>query len=193
MLENKDIADNDQKLIESFLDGSMDETQRQRLMRAREIEAQKASVWVAVESHINHKTETKVVSMWPRKMMRYAAIMLPFLVIGLVWAGNAIGLFNFTYENAEMIEKAGANVMPVKTLNQYIRFDGADIEKVTTTLLNYYPEIKGVKAECNISQDSVKITTSFNGQPLNEVLEELQIHFNHNFALDSDGYLIISD
>lgn len=167
----------------------MSDEQKKSVNRAIEIESRKMQTWQALEK------QTKTISQRSisRIMMRYAAILLPFLVIGLVWAGDIKAFFaNFGHKNntPESVSPANDNSSS-KCDNLYIRFEAADLGNVTKTLMARYPEIKGLKNQ--VKDDTIKVTTIFDNQPLNDVLEELNIHFGHNFALDSDGYLVISD
>lgn len=71
-----------------------------------------------------------------------------------------------------------------------IKLHDASLEVVIENLLSYYPEIKGVK---NYSTtDSTRVTTEFGSQSLDDVLAELNIHFEKKIVLDN-GYLMITD
>ena len=69
-------------------------------------------------------------------------------------------------------------------------FDNATIEEIAEKLLNYYPQICDVRI--GGTHDTTRVTTKFVRQPLDEVIEELNIHFNRKITL-SEGYLVISD
>lgn len=70
-------------------------------------------------------------------------------------------------------------------------FETATLEEVSQKLMQFYPEIKKINRFIS-SNDTVRITSRFENQPLSEVLEELIIHFNQKFNF-SDGELTISD
>ena len=72
-----------------------------------------------------------------------------------------------------------------------IEFNGANLEQVVSELLTCYHEtLRGVAYECG--SDSSLVTTSFEAQPLEEVLGELSMHFDKKFSV-RNGYLTISD
>lgn len=75
-------------------------------------------------------------------------------------------------------------------VNGSLVFDNATIGEVADKLMNYYPEICDVRI--GGAPDTTRVTTKFVRQPLNEVIEELNIHFNRKITL-SDGYLVISN
>ncbi|MCQ2203243.1 MAG: hypothetical protein MJZ15_02255 [Bacteroidales bacterium] len=197
-MEKKDNISSAGSIIDSIVDGTASAEQKHNIKVALDINSRKAEALkaVRVKAGIDDARQSgRVVRMWPRRMMRYAAILLPFLVIGLVWAGNTIGLFSFGNSDAASDAKADAmkSVAPADMSADIIRFESADINMVTTTLMEHYPQIKGVKDIDLLTDDSVRITTTFDSQPLSEVLEELNIHFNHTFALDNDGNLTVSE
>lgn len=174
-------------LLESYLNGTMTPEQKKAVDRAREIDARKMQAWDNVaKSTKSHRSIGKI-------MMRYAAMLVPLLVIGLVWAGDIKAFLLHWGENSNRTETVAPAIGATSAdlQNMHIRFDRADLSTVTATLMTYYPEIKGLKSD--VKDDTIKVTTTFDHQSLNEVLEELNIHFGHNFALDSDGYLVISD
>ena len=70
-----------------------------------------------------------------------------------------------------------------------LNFNNADINEIMKVVVDCYDEISGYKIS---AKSDIKITTSFNNQPIKEVVEELQIHFNKKIVLH-DGILIISD
>lgn len=75
-------------------------------------------------------------------------------------------------------------------IKRKIEFNSADIKEVGNILLMNYPQIKKIM---NLTAgDTTKVTTVFENQPFNEVLEELEIHFNKKFRF-SNGELTISD
>lgn len=197
-MEKKDNISPVGSVIDDLVNGTASAEQKRNIKIALDINHRKAEAWQEVKRRVasaDEKQSGKVVRMWPRRMMRYAAILLPLLVIGLVWAGNTIGLFSFGNSDAASDAKADAmkSVAPVYMSTDIIRFESADINMVTSTLMEHYPQIKGVKDIDLLTDDSVRITTTFDSQPLSEVLEELNIHFNHTFALDNDGNLTVSE
>ena len=68
--------------------------------------------------------------------------------------------------------------------------DNASIEETAAKLMNYYPEIQ--KLVFNGKPDTTRVTTQFECQSLDEVLEELNIHFSRKITL-REGNLVISD
>ncbi len=73
---------------------------------------------------------------------------------------------------------------------QTLTFRGATLGSVIEKLYELYPEIKGIRGECN--DDSTLLSTTFAHQPLDEVIDELNIHFDEKITLDN-GFLAISD
>lgn len=72
-----------------------------------------------------------------------------------------------------------------------ITFNKASLQQVANELLTcYHGEIKGVNFNC--SEDSTLITTAFEDQSLESVLEELTMHFGKKLSI-RNGYLTISD
>ncbi len=82
------------------------------------------------------------------------------------------------------------SVGKVDWASQTLVFKGAKLESIVEDLMAVYPEIKGVRGECN--DDSTLVSTIFSHQPLGEVIDELNIHFDEKIALDN-GFLVISD
>ena len=72
-----------------------------------------------------------------------------------------------------------------------LSFQAANLSQVVDQLMTYYPEILKVN-QLSLAQDTVKVTTVFDNQPLTDVLDELKIHFGKNIHF-SDGELTISD
>ncbi len=100
-----------------------------------------------------------------------------------------------TAGNSAIVSQAGIQVMPIESTN-FISWKTGEIELVSKSLpqilailKHHYREIKEV--QLNTSSD-VLVTTRFKNQPLSEVLEELEIHFDKKFQFD-EGVLIISD
>lgn len=70
-----------------------------------------------------------------------------------------------------------------------IEFRAASLVGIAYELMSFYPEIKGVNLEG--SNDTTLVTTTFEQQTLEEVISELNIHFNEKITLDN-GFLSIS-
>jgi ferric-dicitrate binding protein FerR (iron transport regulator) len=97
--------------------------------------------------------------------------------------------------NLATVTQAGIQVKPIESTN-FISWKTGEIELVSQSLpqiiailKQHYKEIKEV--QLNTSSD-VLVTTRFKNQPLSEVLEELEIHFDKKFRFN-EGVLIISD
>ena len=70
-------------------------------------------------------------------------------------------------------------------------FSGASLQQVADELLScYHDQLSGVDFRC--APDSVRITTSFRGQSLQSVIDELNLHFDKHISL-ANGRLLISD
>ncbi len=179
--------------IDKFLDACQNDTlsaeQKAALKRALQMADMKVDAWKTVEQQCA-KPHISVVQMLHRTM-RYAAILLPFLVIGLVWAGD---IRDFIVEHIEAVAHHNAPKAAEAISTSSIatmQFEDANMQMVVDELLKSYPQIHGVRG--NIVADTVRITTSFDNQTLDEVFEELNIHFDKKIALSDDGYLTISD
>jgi transmembrane sensor len=86
------------------------------------------------------------------------------------------------------IKLSNANTLFWRT-NEIV-FSGNTLSEVAATLENIFTNIDEVQL---LSADSTtRITTKFENQPLSEIFNELQIHFNKKFIL-KEGTLIISD
>ncbi len=72
-----------------------------------------------------------------------------------------------------------------------LSFQSASLPEVLEVLMKNYPEIKKVNRN-GLMNDSVKVTTVFDNQPLSDVLDELKIHFNKKIQFN-DGELTITD
>ncbi len=71
-----------------------------------------------------------------------------------------------------------------------LRFKQADLKEICNTLKKVFPEIKSIKFS---SKDfNIKVTTTFNNQSLEEIIEELKLHFDKKINF-KDGTLIVSD
>ncbi|WP_462318141.1 FecR family protein [Marinilabilia sp.] len=70
-----------------------------------------------------------------------------------------------------------------------LEFSQSSLKSIVNTLKQHYSSIKRVKIQ---SSSDVLVTTSFNNQPISEILDELEFHFNKKFTL-KEGVLIISD
>lgn len=72
-----------------------------------------------------------------------------------------------------------------------MEFRSASLRQVVDELLTcYHGQLRGASFNC--SEDTVVITTSFVDQPLESVVEELNLHFDKKIILHN-GYLTISD
>ncbi len=67
----------------------------------------------------------------------------------------------------------------------------ATIDEVCSQLMRFYPQIKKIRKDIG-RDDTVRVTTSFDHQSLDEVVSELSIHFGKKIEFDG-GYLDISD
>jgi len=76
-------------------------------------------------------------------------------------------------------------------VGECITLHSASLDEVCNELMRYYPEIKNIVRKTS-DNDTVRVTTRFDHQSLNEVVEELQIHFGKNFRIN-DGELVITD
>jgi len=70
-----------------------------------------------------------------------------------------------------------------------LEFNNSSLNEVAFALNNHFPEIETVKI---ISPSDIFVTTRFQGQSLDEITEELSVHFQKKFTLDK-GTLTISD
>lgn len=73
-----------------------------------------------------------------------------------------------------------------------MEFYNADLDDILSVVTDTYNEVNGYKINCKNDYKKIKVTTSFHNRPLNEVIEELKIHFNKKIVLDK-GLLVISD
>ncbi len=71
-----------------------------------------------------------------------------------------------------------------------LKFEQATLNEICNDLRKAFPEIKKVIIEGK--QVATKVTTTFENQSLNEILEELEIHFNKKITFN-DSVLTISD
>ena len=69
-------------------------------------------------------------------------------------------------------------------------YSNASLDEVANILMKNYNEIHSIKKTC--SSTSVKITTRFENQSLEDIFKELELHFNKKFVL-KNNILIISD
>ena len=70
-----------------------------------------------------------------------------------------------------------------------LEFNNASLKEIASALNHHFAEIKKVKID---TESNVLVTTRFEGQTLDEVLDELSIHFQKKFLLDH-GTLVISE
>ncbi len=71
-----------------------------------------------------------------------------------------------------------------------LKFEQATLSEICNDLKKAFPEIK--KIVIKGKEQNTKVTTTFNKQPLNEILEELEVHFNKKIEFDG-SVLTISD
>lgn len=72
-----------------------------------------------------------------------------------------------------------------------MEFHAASLRQVVDEMLTcYHGQLRGVSFDCD--EDSVVITTSFENQSLESVVEELNMHFDKKLVLHN-GYLTITD
>ncbi|NPA36701.1 MAG: hypothetical protein GXO47_07615 [Chlorobi bacterium] len=75
----------------------------------------------------------------------------------------------------------------------FLNFKDAGLEEILKVVTDSYDQVHGYKISANDQELSkIRITTTFNNQPIDEVVEELKIHFNKKIVL-TNGILIISD
>ncbi len=89
--------------------------------------------------------------------------------------------------------KVHEDQLPVNDLywnSGVLKFEQATLEEICNDLRKVFPEIK--KIVIKGKSINVKVTTTFNKQPLKEILEELEVHFNKKMNLDG-SVLTISD
>ena len=180
----------DNNLIDSCLNNNLTNKQKDSLQRAVKISASKDDVFKAITKE-SKPQKSLTIGRIVRTTMRYAAMLAPLLIIGIVWAGEIKSFFIKQYEIA--VRSTTGDVAPIdsKETAIVINFESASLQTVVDELINKYPQIKGVKG--HVTDDTVKITTTFVNQSLDEVFEELNIHFDKKIALSNDGYLTISD
>ncbi|WP_010416026.1 FecR family protein [Anaerophaga thermohalophila] len=70
-----------------------------------------------------------------------------------------------------------------------LEFNQSSLQAIVKALKEHYDEIREVHIN---TYSDVKVTTSFTNQPISEVLEELEMHFDKKFRLN-EGVLTISD
>jgi len=68
-------------------------------------------------------------------------------------------------------------------------FNKSSLNEIAIALTNHFDNIKSFKIK---QQSNILVTTKFNGESLEDITEELSVHFQKNFIID-DGVLIISD
>jgi ferric-dicitrate binding protein FerR (iron transport regulator) len=70
-----------------------------------------------------------------------------------------------------------------------LEFHNATLKEISSALSHHFPEIKKVKIN---TESDVLVTTRFEEQGLDEILDELSVHFKKKFLLDH-GTLVISE
>ncbi len=71
-----------------------------------------------------------------------------------------------------------------------LKFEQASLKQICNDLKNAFPEIK--KIIISGKEVNTRVTTTFENQSLNEIIEELEIHFNKKITFN-DSVLTISD
>lgn len=114
------------------------------------------------------------------------------------------GVVRFTGNNQEvLVHKGQKAVFNSRSIQRYeikdnnflawktgvMSFNDAGMKEILDVVVDTYDEVSGYKIK---SKSDVKVTTVFKHQPLKEVIDELQIHFNKKIVLH-DGILVISD
>lgn len=102
----------------------------------------------------------------------------------LVYKGEKAVFDGKTISKSKIKDK---NFMAWKT--GVMNFKNAGIDEILSVVVDCYDEVSGYKID---SKNNIKITTIFDNQPIREVVEELQIHYNKKIVLH-DGILVISD
>lgn len=178
--------------IESVLNGSITPDERESLKRACRIADGKDAAWDNIcrkaDIVVDRKSTRSIVM---RRIMRVAAVLVPVLVVA---AGVRYVLPAYQHDMERKAVKAVERMSDVDAASfvaDTIVLRNASLQMVIEQLTAHYTQIKGVVG--NVSADSVFVTTSFVRQPLDEVLEELNYHFNQKLSLDDNGNLTISD
>ncbi len=159
---------------------------KEALASYEKISSRKEDVWNNIT---RSKRRSSVFSQIVRVSMRVAAVLVPFLVVTVIIASNFTDQNIFLVLKSKVATSSTAKVSSTP-IEQTITFHEATLSEILSELSNCYPEIKGVKGE--FGDDSVLVTTEFVNQSLDEVIEELNIHFGQKITLN-EGYLVVSD
>lgn len=94
------------------------------------------------------------------------------------------------YRNGEL-----SKISPIDHNQTYwktgvLNFTNNSLEEVANILSNHFSEIE--KVQMRAMGSDIRITTKFENQSLNELFDELALHFNKKFSFDG-GILVISD
>jgi transmembrane sensor len=101
-----------------------------------------------------------------------------------VGAGNSMVVKD---SNLEVFATPDENFLSWKTGE--LKFSQCSLADIAETLKKHFKEIEKVKMN---AQSDILVTTSFRNQSIDEVLDELGLHFDKKFTLN-EGVLIISD
>lgn len=182
-MSNSDI-DN---ILNDLENGKLSDQMRSEIAKAIAVEKRKEEIWSKVAS----QTTARNSNLRFRTFMRYAAaIFVPLAIVGTIWAGDILGLFS-SNSNGDAKTELSAPAQTDELVKDYsISFEQADLQTVVAELEKEF-SLSGVRILND--GDSVLVTTSFENQPIEEILDELKIHFGLNFALSDDGFLTISE
>lgn len=174
--------------IDSLINDSMTPQERESLKRAYNIANGKDAVWANICRKADIQSPRTSLM---RRIVRIAAVLIPVLAIaaGVRYALPAYQR-NLDRKAVKAIEKV-SEMESISIVADTLVFHDANLQMVVNELKTHYNQIKAVVG--NASSDSVLVTTSFVHQPLDEVLEELNYHFNQKLSLDDNGNLTISD
>jgi ferric-dicitrate binding protein FerR (iron transport regulator) len=94
------------------------------------------------------------------------------------------------FKDGKLLEERVETLNDLYWCTKELKFKRATLKEICEQLKDAFPEIKKVKY--NSSNFPTKVTTTFTNQSLNDIIEELKIHFNKKIVLDGN-ILIISD
>ncbi len=90
----------------------------------------------------------------------------------------------------DLKEEKGYDLNDLYWKSKELKFEQATLEEICKVLKDSFDEIDKVVFKCK--KDEIKVSTTFNNQSLQDILEELTIHFNKKMSLNNKT-LIISD
>ncbi|PWD98821.1 FecR family protein [Marinilabilia rubra] len=97
--------------------------------------------------------------------------------------------------NSAVINGSELQVLPTTNTNflswktRKLVFSQSSLKSIVDALKEYYTSVDKIDGS---TQSDILITTTFNNQPISDVLDELEFHFDKKFTL-KEGVLIISD